>query len=101
MSYIELEAKEFKAHLKQDDPKVLLDVREEYEYEDENIGGINMPMGTVLSQINDLKDNTSIYICCKSGKRSKAVAHHLSKQLNNCQIYSCSGGIEAYNLLND
>lgn len=101
MKHIELSAQEFKTHLKSDDRALLLDVREEYEFEDENIGGINMPMGNVLAQINDLRDNTAIFICCKSGKRSNAVAYHLAKQLENCKVYSCAGGLEAYKQLHD
>ena len=96
MKYIELEAIEFKNYLIEDKQGLLLDVREEYEFEDDNVGGINIPMGNVLAQLNDMKDNTSIYVLCKSGKRSKAVAYHISKQLENCQVFSCMGGIEAY-----
>lgn len=96
MNYVELEAAEFKQHLEAEDNRFLVDVREEYEFEETNIGGINIPMGEVLSRINDLKDNQSVYLCCRSGKRSKAIALHLSKHLEKCQIYSLKGGIVAY-----
>ena len=96
MNYKELEAVEFKQHLESEHKQLLVDVREEYEFEETNIGGINIPMGEVLSRINDLKDNQSVYLCCRSGKRSKAIALHLAKHLDQCQIYSLKGGIIAY-----
>jgi|TARA_B110000503_G_C7164831_1_gene421378 rhodanese-related sulfurtransferase len=96
MKFVELEAKFFKAKVELNKKAFLLDVREEYEYEDSNIGGQNIPMGEVLSHLDELKDNTDIYLICKSGKRSRAVAYHLSKELDNCKVYSCNGGIEAY-----
>ncbi|MFT6167270.1 MAG: rhodanese-related sulfurtransferase [Vicingaceae bacterium] len=99
MKFVELEAKAFKAEVELNKKAFLLDVREEYEYEDSNIGGQNIPMGKVLSHLDELKDNNDIYLICKSGKRSRAVAYHLSKELDNCKIYSCNGGIEAYTQL--
>ena len=96
MKFIELEANTFKAYIKHDKSAFILDVREEYEFEDSNIGGANIPMGEVLSHIEELKEKANIYLICKSGKRSRAVAYHLSKKLKNCNIYSCLGGIEAY-----
>lgn len=99
MNYIELEAVEFKQHLEKENTPFLVDVREAYEFEETNIGGINIPMGEVLSSINDLKDNQSVYLCCRSGKRSKAIALHLIKHLEHCQVYSMKGGITAYQAL--
>ncbi|MBL4709551.1 MAG: rhodanese-like domain-containing protein [Flavobacteriales bacterium] len=99
MKYIELQAAEFKSHFEQNSNAILIDVREEYEHEDQNIGGENVPMGDVLSKINQLENFSNIYFYCKSGKRSKAIAYNLSKHLETCNIYSCAGGIQAYNEL--
>ncbi len=96
MKFIGLEADAFKAELNQNKNAYLLDVREEYEFEDDNVGGVNIPMGEVLSHVEELKGKVNIYLICKSGKRSRAVAYHLSKELEKCNIYSCIGGIDAY-----
>ncbi|MDB9964403.1 rhodanese-like domain-containing protein [Vicingaceae bacterium] len=96
MKFLELEANAFKADIKHKKSAFILDVREEYEFEDVNIGGVNMPMGEVLAHIEELKEKGNIYLICKSGKRSRAVAYHLSKELDNCNVYSCIGGIDAY-----
>lgn len=99
MKYIELLATEFKPHFEQNSNAILIDVREEYEHEDLNIGGENIPMGEVLSKISQLEGFSNIYFYCKSGKRSKAIAYNLCKTLDHCTIYSCKGGIQAYNEL--
>tara|TARA_B110000046_G_scaffold57595_2_gene64407 strand:+ start:86859 stop:87158 length:300 start_codon:yes stop_codon:yes gene_type:complete len=96
MRFIELDAKAFKAEMELNKDSYLLDIREEYEYEDSNIGGQNIPMGQVLSNLKGFEDKSDIYVICKSGKRSSAIAYHLSNKLNDCNIYFCKGGIEAY-----
>ena len=100
MNYVELEAIDFKNQLERDTQSLLVDVREEYEHEDDNIGGTNIPMGDVLSRINDLNTNATIYIYCKSGNRSKAIAYHLAQHVAPTKVYTLMGGIEAYKQLN-
>jgi len=96
MKHIELDTTVFKAHLEKDPTLFLIDIREEYEHEDYNIGGKNIPMGEVLSRLDELKGHSEIYIYCRSGKRSKAIAYSLCKELGDCTIYSCAGGLSAY-----
>ena len=96
MNFEELETEVFKAAVESKKDIFLLDVREEYEFEDDNIGGTNIPMGEVLSKVDEFKAYDHIYVICKSGKRSQAIGYHLSKALNNSTIYSCCGGIQAY-----
>ena len=95
MKHIEIPAHTFKTHFEQSDNAVLIDVREEYEHEDENLGGRNIPMGEVLSKVDELTHFSHIYLYCKSGKRSKAIAYNLAKELDRSSIYSCQGGIQA------
>ena len=95
MKYHELSAEELKNKMAEKG-HLLLDVREEYEYEDNNIGGINMPLSSVLGRIEELKRYPEITICCASGKRSAAMAVHLAKKLESHKINSLKGGIESY-----
>ena len=99
MTFVELEASVFKNAVETGNEIFLMDVREEYEFEDDNIGGHNIPMAEVLSKMNKFQNLENIYIICKSGKRSKAVAHRLSGELKNCKIYSCKDGISAFSEL--
>jgi len=69
----------------------LIDVREMTEYENYNIGGLNLPLSTWDFEFsNQLK--TPIFICQK-GIRSKNAAQQFSKNLNQ-HSYSIVGGIE-------
>ena len=58
----------------------LVDVREPYENEDFNIGGILLPLGQIQSlqidEIEDLKDK-EVILYCRSGNRSGQAAMFL------------------------
>ena len=49
---------------------LLVDVREEYEFEDENIGGLNIPLAEVLTELEKIQSSPTIIFLCRSGKRS-------------------------------
>lgn len=100
MNFLELPPIDFKQELEQNKNAMLIDVREAYEYEDLNIGGSNIPMGEILDKIENLQGSETILLCCKTGKRSKTVAYHLSNHLPSKKIISLEGGIEAYGNLN-
>lgn len=95
MKYIEISITDFKVKQK-DQNFFLIDVREEYEYEDFNIGGINIPMQEILSRTAEFDNQTKIILFCSSGKRSKTVAYHLSKTLENTTFYTLRGGLKEY-----
>ncbi len=75
----------------------LLDVREEWEYEEDNIGGENIPLGKIpkhLDELNPLK-HSEIICHCRTGRRSHQAAKYLAKQGFE-KVYSVQGGLEAY-----
>lgn len=96
MSVIHLAPKEFINHLDSSSKPILIDVREDHEFEDFNLGGINIPMGDLLNRLNELNSYSNLFLCCKSGKRSQAIAFHLKNRMNEKNIYSLAGGLEAY-----
>jgi rhodanese-related sulfurtransferase len=74
----------------------LIDVREDYEFDDFNIGGINIPMDEILTSINKIDKKKPVVLCCKSGKRSKAILLALNKKHKLTNIFSLSGGVLGY-----
>ena len=73
----------------------LLDVREDYERADFNIGGRHVPIGKLQSmQLDDIEDwkNDEIIIYCRSGNRS-GVAAHLLEQLGYKNVKNLVGGM--------
>lgn len=71
----------------------LIDVREAYEFEDFNIGGINIPLAELAERLSELPaDKTKIVFCCQSGQRSKQAAF-LTGPLLPAQVFSLESGI--------
>ena len=77
-----------------DDPNdiYLVDVRESYEYEDYNIGGVNIPLYELADQVNDLPVNKRLVFCCQTGQRSR-MAVQLLKSRYTGEMYSVKNGI--------
>lgn len=78
----------------------LIDVREEYEYDADNINGKLIPLGDLpdrLDEIEDLKDQ-EVLIHCRSGKRSETAQKYLQSQ-GFVNVRNVIGGMLAYNEL--
>ncbi|WP_183574371.1 molybdopterin-synthase adenylyltransferase MoeB [Mucilaginibacter sp. X5P1] len=73
----------------------LVDVRESYEFEDYNIGGINIPLYELQDHIVDLPVDKKLVFCCQSGQRSK-MAIQLLKPLYKGKMYSLKNGVMEY-----
>jgi sulfur-carrier protein adenylyltransferase/sulfurtransferase len=74
----------------------LIDVREEYEFDEMNINGKLIPMGEVLDRINEIDRNKPVVMHCRSGKRSASVISTLEKQHGFTNLCNLRGGILAY-----
>lgn len=73
----------------------ILDVREPYEYEISNLGGINIPLATVASRLSEIPKDRKVVVHCKSGVRSKQ-AIELLKAKGYTHLYNLAGGILAW-----
>lgn len=65
----------------------LIDVREVYEYEEYNMGGLNIPLYELSQHLSELQHHEKIVFCCAAGKRSK-IAMNLMKQGFKGEIYT-------------
>ncbi|TKC05929.1 HesA/MoeB/ThiF family protein [Pedobacter frigoris] len=65
----------------------LVDVREPYEYEEYNIGGINIPVYSLNTHISQLLEHPILVFCCSSGIRSKIAVNLLRKDFHG-EIYT-------------
>jgi adenylyltransferase/sulfurtransferase len=74
----------------------LIDVREEYEFDEVNINGELIPMGEVLDNIEKISKDKQVVIHCRSGKRSATVINALESQHGFTNLYNLTGGILAY-----
>lgn len=75
---------------------VLLDVRENWEFETCHINGsVLIPMNTIPGRIDDLDDDAQIVCICHHGARSMQVAHFLQGHGFE-HLANIAGGIHAW-----
>lgn len=74
----------------------LIDVREEYEFDETNLKGILIPMGEVLDRSSEISKDKQVIVHCRSGKRSATVINALESQKGYINLYNLKGGIMAY-----
>lgn len=85
--------RELEAQLAANKELNIIDVREQYEYEDGHIkGSVNIPLSRF--DLNKLDNNKEYYIVCFSGGRSSAAAAALSNEGYN--VIDVVGGMLAY-----
>ncbi|HAP02254.1 MAG TPA: NADH oxidase [Bacteroidetes bacterium] len=88
---------ELKERKDKNEPLIVIDVREEWEYEEFNIGAKLIPLATLPDAIAELATHKhdEIIIHCKSGKRS-ANAQAFLKQNGFTNVRNLTGGMEAW-----
>ena len=91
---------ELKARMDAGEPPHLLDVREDHERAEFNIGGTHLPLGKIQSvQIEDIDDwnkEDEIVIYCRSGNRS-GIATHVLEMLGYTNVKNLVGGMVDWN----
>jgi phage shock protein E len=80
-----------------DNPDVyLIDVREQYEYDEKHIPDINLlPMSTIENRLDEIPSNQTVIVTCRTGNRSGQVTDFLrANGFDN--VHNMSGGIVAW-----
>ena len=77
---------------------ILVDVREPYEHDEFNIGGINIPVTELPFRIDEIKaaGTGQIVLYCQSGNRSALAQKLLDTQFNMHQTLNLIGGAKAW-----
>ena len=99
---LEITIDQLKQHLATPQPPVLLDVREQWEYDTAHIEGATLiPMNEIPARaFKELDEDTPILVLCHHGARSLSVAVWLRNHgFEHAQ--SVSGGIDAWSRLID
>ena len=73
----------------------VIDVREPFEYELINIGGLNLPLSSVAENVNLIKKEIPVVFLCKSGQRSTQ-AIRLLQPLGFTNLINMKGGLMAW-----
>ena len=74
-------SEELKSRIDSNNAPIIIDVREQYEYDEFNINGILIPLGNLKESLGNLEKykNSEIVIHCRSGARSAAATDFLTK----------------------
>lgn len=75
-------------------PYFIIDVREEWEFEDFNKGGINIPLSTLPDRLDELAGENPIVCCCSYGGKSKIAVKLITDRYPHKQVFSVEKGIE-------
>lgn len=74
----------------------LIDVREEYEFDEANLNGELIPVGDVMDNLDKISRDKKVVVHCRSGKRSAGIIQALESQHGFTNLYNLKGGILAY-----
>ena len=84
------------ANVKDRDDVYLLDVREQWEYDEGHIPGVTLlPMGEVPARLSEIPTDKEVIVTCRSGNRSGQITDYL-RQNGFDNVHNMSGGIVAW-----
>ncbi len=74
----------------------LLDVREQWEYDEGHIPGVTLlPMGEIPARLDEIPTDKEVIVTCRSGNRSGQVTEFL-RQNGFDNVHNMAGGILAW-----
>lgn len=93
-SYTDISLPELEV-LRQQPNSAVIDVRDEWEFDEFNIGGVNIPLPDIRARKAELLPYESLILICTNGIRSRVAAKDLLRQpeLQHKTIYHLHGGI--------
>jgi len=74
----------------------VIDIREEYEYEDDNCGWKNIPMAQILPRVNEIPKDKDVVFVCVSGKKASAIVSTLERKFKFDNLAVLEGGYTEY-----
>lgn len=91
-----ISAAEFSSRNKESNSLVIIDVRENLEFNTFNIGGTNIPLGNIIRDIEELeyRKNEEIVVICQHGLRSETARRVLTQQ-GYQNVRNLTGGLVA------
>ena len=94
---MKITAAQLKARMNTPGQPFIIDVRDEWEYQEENIGALNIPLGNLADRLDELEEykDSEIVVHCRSGNRARAAQLFL-QQNGFINVLNLEGGIVAY-----
>ncbi len=96
----DITVEDLKSRLDKNEKFVFLDVREDWEYDDDNLGAKNIPLGDLPGRLDELEEykDQEIIVHCRSGARSGNAKKFLESK-GYTKVRNVLGGILAFRSL--
>ncbi len=94
----QLSPEELKAWRASSKDFLLVDIREDWEREAFNIGGLHIPMGDITRRLNEIPKDKDVVLYCEKGIRSVIVIQRL-EDAGFHKLFNLAGGMKAWKAL--
>ena len=74
----------------------LVDVREPWEHELFNIGGLLIPVGSLMGYMEQISRNKPVIFFCRKGIRGQIAIQRLEQKMQTDNFFNLQGGMEAW-----
>ena len=74
----------------------LIDVREKKEHDAYHIGGLHLPLGTIVQQLQQVEKSKPVIFYCKKGIRSQLAIQKLEMKFTFQNLFNLEGGLEKW-----
>lgn len=91
----EISVLELSEILEKDPTTVLVDVREQEEFDEVNLSGTLIPLSEFEQRWQEVPKDKPVYVYCRSGRRSRTALEFLKKQ-GYTNGFNVTGGILAW-----
>lgn len=91
----QISPKELKEKLERNADVLLIDIREDWERELFNIGGMHIPMGEIPAHLSDIPKDKDVILYCEKGIRSTITIQRL-ESIGYHNLINLSGGMKAW-----
>ena len=90
----DITVQQLKEKLDKKEEFILIDVREDHEHEEFNVGGQLIPVGDMMHAVDDLEEHMDeeIVVYCRSGNRS-AMAQEILEKHGFSNVRNLEGGM--------
>lgn len=91
-----MDAQTLRERMQNDEDILLVDVREPWEHEAFNIGGLLIPMGDIFNNIALIPRDKPVIFYCEKGIRSALIIQRLQHKFNYTNLINLSSGMAGW-----
>ncbi|HAL82513.1 MAG TPA: thiamine biosynthesis protein [Mucilaginibacter sp.] len=74
----------------------VIDIRSDQEHKEFNIGGRNMPLDMLTTDLDQINKDVKTVLYCASGKRSGEAVKAIKQKYPDARVFSLEGGLKAW-----